>query len=354
MSETSRAAESLWLQPGQVIIRENDVSRELFVLLSGELSVVSCGRPIARIMGHGEVVGELGALTGKPRTATVSARTAAEVLLVRNATTLALERIPSVLEKIDAAIVRRFHIVFNKAQMYKSITATLRRSLLQEAMRGGLETRRGSAGDGEVSLLRHQVRQRIDDRLALYPDLDDPKMIERIAQEYGVQDSYRDKLASRPWLDDSLITRLNAIESNWKLIEDQASPRILPRKAETVIEAHRLLTDFETMPGIRKEMDILRMEGIVPFKAKLECVKSVYFSRHLEDLEDERKRLALERKLKITMDGVKADSGNDVVMVIAAARELGVEDEYESQIRNLVAMSESGTHFVDISGALVS
>jgi len=348
-------AETLLLKPGQIIIREGDISRELFVLLSGELTVTCGGKMLGRVTSVGEVVGELGALTGHARTASVSAKAPSEVLLVRQLNNLNIERMPSIIEKINSAITRRFYIVFNKTQMYKTITSTLRRSLLQQTLREETEAKRklDNSSDSDLSIIRHQIRQRIDERIALYPDLDDPKVIEKIAQEYDALDKYREKVAEKPWLDDSLIIRLSNVESKWKLLEGQEGIKYLSPKAEVVIEAHQLLMEYERMPGIRKEMDLLRMEGIVPFKAKLETLKSVYFSKHLEEIDEERRRISLERKFKLTIDGVKADSGNDLVMLYQAARELGIEDEYEEQIKNLVAMSESGTHFVDISSSVV-
>ncbi|MEK8023179.1 MAG: cyclic nucleotide-binding domain-containing protein, partial [Candidatus Hydrogenedentota bacterium] len=84
MSSKPRPAETLWLRPGQVIIREGEVSRELYVLLSGELKAEVGGKKIASIVEHGEVVGEMGALSGMPRTATVSARTTCEVLQIHD------------------------------------------------------------------------------------------------------------------------------------------------------------------------------------------------------------------------------------------------------------------------------
>jgi CRP-like cAMP-binding protein len=357
-ADASRSgAESLWLQPGQIIIREGDVSRELFVLLTGELAVTCRGEKIARVTMQGEVIGELGALTGLPRTATVLAATVAEVLLLRNATATALERMPQILEKIDGAVIRRFQIVFNKTLMYKPITATLRRMALQEALRESLENSRRTGVDDKDSsggILRHQIRTRIDERLAMYPDADDPKILERIATEYGAQDAYRERIDKRPWLEESLIARMNAIESAWRLLEEQKGGAAVIRKAETVIKAHKLLEECEVMPGIRREMDMLRMESIVPLKARIETLKTIIFARHAGEFDDERARFATERRIKIAVDGARADAGADTVLLMNAARDLRIEEEYEAQIRNLVAMSETGTHFIDMSSAVVA
>ncbi len=361
-------AETLWLRPGDVLIRQGELGRDLYVLLTGELKILSGEREIARVAGQGEVIGELGALTGRPRTASVVAFTAAEVLQVKLASAASLERLPKVLAKIDAAVSRRYFIVYNKNVLYRSTTATLRRMLLQDAMRtaftaprgtGGVLGRGGAAGRGSSSapnrldadapgLLRQQVRQRLDDRLAMFPDSDDPKVLDRIAGEYGVQDLYRERLATFPWLDDDLIRKLADIDGSWQLAEAQRGSVAVQAKAECVIEATELLQKFESMPGIRREMDILRMEALVPTKAKIEALKTAFLGRHLDEIEDERTRLPLERQVKLAVEAAKADAGHDVVLVVRAARHLRVENLYEDQIRNLVAMAETGTNYVDV------
>lgn len=355
MTGAGGGSETLWIQPDQIIIREGDISRELFVLMSGELAVLIGDRYIARISGQGEVFGELGALTGKPRTATVKARTVSQILLVRHVTPQGLERLPKILDKIDVAVTRRYQIIHNKTLMYKSITSTVRRALLQESLRENLEIRKKNPAGPEIDggLLRHQVRQRIDERLALFADADDPKLLDRIATDYGVQDVYREKLALRPWLDDTMIARIGAVDNAWRILVE-SSVVTVATKAERVIEMNEILTAYENMPGIRREMDLIRMEGIVPLKARIETLRTTYFARHLAAMEDEQMHLFHERKIKLSIEGAKADAGGDAVLLVQAARELGIEDEYEAQIRNLVAMSETGTHFVDMSRNLVS
>lgn len=343
------------MRPNETLIRQGETKRDLYVLLSGELSVRHGDQEIARITGQGEVVGELGAVTGQPRTATVVAVMSSEVLAVRNVTPVGLERLPKVLATIDAAITRRYSIAYNKNVMYRSTTATMRRMVLQESMREALQARRAPSVDESETrgILRHQVRQRIDERLAVYPDADDPKVLDHIAADYGVQDGYREKLGVRPWLNDSLVRRLTEIDSSWQLASEHHGAAAALEKARCAIDVMELLREYEAMPGIRREMDILRMEAIVPLRAKIETLKGAFFGRHLVEVEDERNRIILERRVKMAVEAAKADAGNDVVMIVQAARELEVEASYVDQIRNLVAMSETGTHFVDLSSAPV-
>lgn len=355
--------ESIWLRPGDVLIRQGELGRDLYVLLSGELSIVSGDQEIARVFGQGEVIGELGALTGRPRTATVKARSAAEVLQVRHVKPMGLERLPKVLATIEAAIARRYHIVYNKNLLYRSSTGMLRRILLQDAMcsafsasRSGVTPRPGLAGhrpaDESAGIQRQQVRKRLDERLAMFADADDPMVLDRIAGEYGVQEAYRERLATRPWLNDDLVRRLGEVDNAWRLTDALTGVAAATAKAECVVEATEILHQYEAMPGIRREMDVLRMEALVPLKAKIEALKTCYLGRVPADLENENTRTVLERQVKLAVEGVKADAGSDVVLVCRAARHLGVEAAYEEQIRNLVAMSETGTHFVDVAGSL--
>jgi CRP/FNR family transcriptional regulator, cyclic AMP receptor protein len=56
---------------GKVLVREGDLRRELFVLVSGTVSVSRGGRRL-RTLGPGDFFGEIALLSGGPRTATVT------------------------------------------------------------------------------------------------------------------------------------------------------------------------------------------------------------------------------------------------------------------------------------------
>lgn len=343
--------QALWLKPGDYIMREKEMSRDLFVFISGELIVEIEGRRIGTITTQGDVIGELGALSKKPRTASVFARVPSEVLVIKEATALSLTRIPSVLEKIDAAITRRFHVARNKTRMYTSLISTIKRSILQETMRTHAASMKASASPWEdvgPDIKRHQIRRRIDEATERFGNADDHKAFDRIATEWGVLNIFRDQLAMRPWLDDSLPDRLERIENEWNLIGDQHSADSVVRKANLAVSMSMLLTQFDQMPGIKREMDLLRMEGIVPAVAKIDALKVAFFSRFANGLDD-RERTFSERKIKLAIEGVKADAGDDVTLVLNAAKELGIESEYEAQLRNIVGLTEADTVFNDIS-----
>jgi tetratricopeptide (TPR) repeat protein len=79
----------LSFEPGDIIISEGDAGDSLFVIASGiaKAFVRKDGKQtLARSMGEGTFFGEISILSGKPRTATVTAATACELLELDRAT----------------------------------------------------------------------------------------------------------------------------------------------------------------------------------------------------------------------------------------------------------------------------
>jgi hypothetical protein len=70
------------LEPGQVLIRQGEPGDAYYAIAAGELDVTRDGR-LRRSCGRGEGVGEIALLRRVPRTATVTARTAATVYGLR-------------------------------------------------------------------------------------------------------------------------------------------------------------------------------------------------------------------------------------------------------------------------------
>lgn len=107
----SRARLVPW-DSGEELVHEGDLGDSLFIVTRGELDVVrraSDGDPvIVGTLGEGEFFGEASLLTGSPRTATVRARTATEVLiLAREALAPLLEADPSIAEVLSRALAER-------------------------------------------------------------------------------------------------------------------------------------------------------------------------------------------------------------------------------------------------------
>jgi CRP-like cAMP-binding protein len=81
LREVARIAERLHIQAGEVILREGRLGRELFVILDGTATVTRAGR-IVNIRHRGDYFGELAAIEAMPRSATVTATTDLDVLII--------------------------------------------------------------------------------------------------------------------------------------------------------------------------------------------------------------------------------------------------------------------------------
>ena len=95
------AAVDVRVAPKTVVIRENDVPDDFYVVRSGTLRVSARGETSARArtvntLGAGDYFGEIGLLEGIPRTATVTATTDAELLRIAGSDFLDLVADPGV------------------------------------------------------------------------------------------------------------------------------------------------------------------------------------------------------------------------------------------------------------------
>lgn len=69
------------LAPGEVLVREGDMSADVYVVRRGALRVSTAGG-VSAVSGPGEIVGELAAVTGGARTATLSALEETEIAVL--------------------------------------------------------------------------------------------------------------------------------------------------------------------------------------------------------------------------------------------------------------------------------
>jgi CRP-like cAMP-binding protein len=81
LAEIIRIAERLHVQEGEVILREGRLGRELFIILEGTVVVTRAGR-VVNEWGAGGYFGELAAIEAEPRSATVTATSDLDVLIV--------------------------------------------------------------------------------------------------------------------------------------------------------------------------------------------------------------------------------------------------------------------------------
>jgi CRP-like cAMP-binding protein len=81
LAEIIGIAERLHVQDGEVILREGRLGRELFIILEGTVVVTRAGR-VVNEWGPGDYFGELAAIEAVPRSATVTATSDLDVLIV--------------------------------------------------------------------------------------------------------------------------------------------------------------------------------------------------------------------------------------------------------------------------------
>ena len=103
--------DELIFEPGQIIVREGDPGEALFVVLEGQGKVVRRKRKVGEVI-PGDFFGELSAIDGEPRTASIVAVTPMRLLrLFRRTLTSLLEDEPQVIPKLLDGIVRRLREV---------------------------------------------------------------------------------------------------------------------------------------------------------------------------------------------------------------------------------------------------
>lgn len=81
LREIGRVADELTVSAGTVLTRQGDMGLELFVLIDGTASVTRDGHKVAAV-GRGGFVGELAVIARTPRTATVTADTDLDLLVL--------------------------------------------------------------------------------------------------------------------------------------------------------------------------------------------------------------------------------------------------------------------------------
>jgi CRP/FNR family transcriptional regulator, cyclic AMP receptor protein len=109
LAQIAQIADELDLRAGKVLIREGDRGREFFVVVSGEVEVRRKGRKVATL-GPGSFFGEMALLAQAPRSATVTALTPLDVLVITDRAFVALlDRMPEIWLKVARALAERVH-----------------------------------------------------------------------------------------------------------------------------------------------------------------------------------------------------------------------------------------------------
>lgn len=100
-------ADELTLPAGRNLTREGASGREFIVLIEGVADVDRGGKTIGTL-GPGDFAGEIALVTGRPRTATVTTRSASRLLVVSAAAfRRLLQEVPSLQGKVLEAVAAR-------------------------------------------------------------------------------------------------------------------------------------------------------------------------------------------------------------------------------------------------------
>jgi CRP-like cAMP-binding protein len=328
---------------GDRILNEGDRGTEIYILMSGELSAWRGRSELGRLRGHGDLFGELSALTGRPRSATVVAATDAEVLCVQLEFKTVSQRMPEIMEKIDSAMSTRYEIARNKARMYASAAALARRRILHEVM-VSYELARQGKKQAELSL-RKNVRRQLDEDLARHGESDDPRILRRIADEVGVATDYIRETGQRVWLDESLDHRLEDLENRMLLLGREHTLTMIRERARVTADMLDLLAEYESLPGTSRELDLNRLEAIVPLNSRARALRTLHAEMNPDMTEGE--RVFQERRIAQLVENCRVSAGRDIVSLVRVAADLGVSDGYEDELRRVVSLSDTGSNFID-------
>ncbi len=107
LRELAKTADELDIREGTVLTREGRTGKEFFVLVDGTAQVTKGGKKVADLKG-GDWFGEIALLTDSPRTATVTATSPVDVLVItdRRFRTV-VETMPSIALKVLSCVGER-------------------------------------------------------------------------------------------------------------------------------------------------------------------------------------------------------------------------------------------------------
>ena len=118
LRQVARIAERLHIQAGEVILREGRLGRELFVILEGTATVTRAGR-VVNVRHAGDYFGELGAIEAVPRSATVTATTDLDVLIIGPREFEAMMEIPGFRNALLTGMSRRIREADDRLAAYQ-------------------------------------------------------------------------------------------------------------------------------------------------------------------------------------------------------------------------------------------
>lgn len=111
-------------QEGEVLVKENSISRKLFIIRQGKVRVFKQyfnQKITLAILGVGEVVGELSFFDANPRSASVEAITDLEVIVIDGSDDKQMEKIPSWVISVLKNTFKRFREMDQEITLLKSM-----------------------------------------------------------------------------------------------------------------------------------------------------------------------------------------------------------------------------------------
>jgi CRP-like cAMP-binding protein len=107
LAEICQLADEIDLPAGKVLAREGDRGREFFVLVEGSVGVQRHGETV-NTLSDGDFFGEIALVSGRPRTATVTATSPVRALVVtEQAFATLLRKNPEIQTKVLQALAER-------------------------------------------------------------------------------------------------------------------------------------------------------------------------------------------------------------------------------------------------------
>ncbi len=105
-----RSAEHVRVDQGEVLVREGQAGRELFLILAGTAEVAQAGRRV-NTLGPSDFFGELAALNRGTRNATVTALSDLELLVIGPRELYAMAQIPGFRDALLKRMANRLRVV---------------------------------------------------------------------------------------------------------------------------------------------------------------------------------------------------------------------------------------------------
>ena len=107
LERIAKAADETTVKAGRLIIDQGQTGREAYIILSGTAVVRRSGKKVATL-GAGAIVGELSLLDHGPRTASVTAETDCDLLVISQRNLYGvIEKVPALSHKLLAALATR-------------------------------------------------------------------------------------------------------------------------------------------------------------------------------------------------------------------------------------------------------